>query len=90
MGVATGTSQAYASTTLRVDQPGKKLKLFLDIDGHRNSNGGFDTDMLELQKDFLLEFLGQYLTEIHAPLIKVRSEKPQLNDVPPELIVQER
>jgi len=71
-------------------QPGRNRILFLDIDGHRNSSGVFDADMLELQKDFLLKFLGQYLTEIHAPLIKVRSEKPQLNDVPPELIVQER
>jgi hypothetical protein len=70
-------------------QPGKKRKLFLDIDGHRNGSGGFDADMLELQKDFLLEFLGQYLAEIHAPLINVRNEKPQLNDLPPELIVKE-
>ena len=70
-------------------QPGKTRKLFLDIDGHRNSSGGFDADMLELQKDFLLEFLGRYLTEIHAPLINVRNEKMQLNDLPPELIVKE-
>ena len=67
----------------------KKRKLFLDIDGHRNSSEGFDADMLELQKDFLLEFLGRYLTEIHAPLINLRNEKPQRNDLPPDLIVQD-
>src|SRR3972149_6969279 len=38
-------------------QPGKKRKLFLDIEGHRNSKGGFDADMLELQKEFLTDFL---------------------------------
>ena len=37
-------------------QPGRKRVLFLDIEGHRNSNGGFDADMLELQTDFLLGF----------------------------------
>lgn len=32
--------------------PGKRRKLFLDIEGHRNSNGGFDADMVELQERF--------------------------------------
>lgn len=74
---------------LKAYQPGKKQKLFLDFDGQRNSNGGFDADMLELQKDFLLQFLGRYLTEIRAPLINLLNQKPQENDLPPELIVEE-
>jgi hypothetical protein len=37
--------------------PGKKRVLYLDIDGHRTSEGGFDADMFELQDEFLLGFL---------------------------------
>lgn len=33
--------------------PGKPRQLYLDIEGHRNSEGGFDADMLELQTVFL-------------------------------------
>ena len=70
-------------------RPGKKRKLYLDIEGHRTSEGGFDADMLELQKDFLLGFLGLYLSEIHCPLISVTNSEPQENDIPPEMIIRE-
>jgi hypothetical protein len=66
--------------------PGKRRVLYLDIDGHRTSEGGFDTDMLELQSEFLLGFLGPYLSEIHAPLMNVINPKPQENELPPALI----
>ena len=33
-----------------------KTILYLDIEGHRNSAGGYDQDMMELQKDFILGF----------------------------------
>ena len=32
-------------------EPGKPRTLCLDIDGHRNAQGRFDADMLELQRD---------------------------------------
>src|SRR5262245_22629465 len=32
----------------QLQYPGKRRLLYLDIDGHRNSEGGFDADMLEL------------------------------------------
>ncbi|MFC1761154.1 hypothetical protein ACFL6U_03640 [Planctomycetota bacterium] len=67
--------------------PGKKRNLFLDIEGHRNKQGGFDADMLELQKEFLLGFLSPYLSEIHSPLGDTRNPMPQENDIPPELIL---
>ena len=41
---------------------------FLDIEGHRNEQGSFDSEMLELQEHFLVGFLGQFLSEIHCPL----------------------
>jgi hypothetical protein len=71
-------------------QPGKKRKLFLDIEGHRTSKGGFDSDMYELQEKFLLDFLGQFLSEVHAPLISLKNPKPQSDDIPPALIIQDR
>lgn len=50
------------------DSPNQQRILFLDIDGHRNEQGGFDHDMLELQMHFLTGFLMSYLSEINMPL----------------------
>jgi hypothetical protein len=71
-------------------QPGRKRQLYLDIEGHRNDQGGFDADMLELQKDFLLGFLGRYLSEIHAPLFSATNPNDQVNDIPPALEIQQK
>ena len=68
-------------------RPGKSRKLFLDIEGHRIEKGGFDADMLELQKEFLLGFLSTFLSEIHCPLFDETNLKPQENDIPPTLIL---
>jgi hypothetical protein len=70
--------------------PDKPRLLFLDIDGHRNNEGGFDPDMYELQKEFLLGFLGKYLTEISCPLVRIKNNKPQDNDVPESLAIDEQ
>lgn len=56
--------------------------LYLDIEGHRNLKGGFDDDMFELQKEFMLGFLMCYFTEINIPLGKFVNKKCQLNEVP--------
>jgi len=69
-------------------QPGKKRNLFLDIEGHRNSKGDFDADMLELQENFLPGFLAQFLAKIHCPLFRATNPKPQENEIPSELIIQ--
>ena len=66
-------------------EPGKPRTLYLDIDGHRNAQGRFDADMLELQKGFGLTFLLPFLTEVHFPLISDRNKNPQRNDVPERL-----
>lgn len=62
--------------------PDKARVLYLDIDDHRNEAGGFDADMLELQKDFCIGFLLPYLTEIHMPLGSFGNAKGQENQVP--------
>lgn len=55
------------STQIRY--PGRDRVLCVDIDGHKNSEGGFDRDMFELQKDFGIGFLGKYFAEIHFPSV---------------------
>ena len=61
----------------------------MDIEGHRNDEGGYNRDMFELQRDFLLGFLMPYLTECSVPLIgKVRNRSPQRNDVPERLEIR--
>jgi hypothetical protein len=65
--------------------PGAKRSLFLEIDGHRNSNGGFDDDMLDLQSKFMHEFLLQFLTRAVTPLAEFENPKPQNNIIPEEL-----
>ena len=62
--------------------PGKRRLLYLDIDGHKNSAGGWDHDMLELQQEFVIGFLSPYLSEAHVPLISVSNPNPQRGDVP--------
>ena len=69
--------------------PGKKRILYLDIEGHRNSDGSFDNDMFELQDEFLLGFLSPYLSEIHCPIFNAANPKSQENDLPPSLIVKD-
>jgi hypothetical protein len=71
---------------LAVEQyPGRARLLYLDIDGHQNSAGGFDHDMYELQTHFVLGHLMQFLTEAHVPLAHVRNPGQQSDEVPEEL-----
>ena len=65
--------------------PGTPRWLYLDIEGHRNEQGGFDPDMLELQKEFLAGFLMPFLTKASCPLIQLQNPKSQRNDVPEAL-----
>lgn len=62
--------------------PGTRRMLFMDIEGHRNSVGGYDNDMVELMKKFALEFLGRFVSEIKTPLFHVGNPNPQENDLP--------
>ena len=69
--------------------PGKKRILFLDIDGHRNSDGVFDRDMFELQSKYILSFLAPYLSEIYLPLGHMKNNNLQNNDVPDKVLIQD-
>lgn len=69
----------------QVKCPNMDRILYVDIDGHKNSKGGYDRDMFELQRDFGIGFLGKFFTEVHFPLIDFENPKPQCNDIPAKL-----
>jgi hypothetical protein len=71
------------------EQPGRPRTLYLDIEGHRNTEGGFDGDMFELQKEFILGYLSRWLSEIHIPLFADSAvQMPgQEEDVPEKLLI---
>ena len=62
----------------------------MDIDSHRNSENGFDKDMMELQKDFCLGFLLQFFEEINLPLGKFKNCNSQNNNIPERLEIVNR
>lgn len=65
--------------------PNMDRVLYVDIDGHRNEEGGFDADMLELQKEYGIGFLLQFVKEINFPLACVKNHNEQNNDIPEKL-----
>lgn len=67
--------------------PNQKRILYLDIEGHRNNAGGYDRDMLELQKEFMLDFLLPYLSVAHLPLCSVENTKLQESELFEDLAI---
>lgn len=63
-------------------EPGRPRWLFPDIEGHRDKAGGFEHDMWELQRHFVLGPLFRYLKHAYTPLLDVANPKAQRNDVP--------
>jgi hypothetical protein len=68
--------------------PNQRRALFLDIEGHRNDQGDFDSDMVELQEHFLVGLLGQFLSEIHCPLVSMTRDSGQNNEIPGRLDIR--
>lgn len=62
--------------------------VYLDIAGHIDELGRFDEEMVELQQEFLISAMGQYLTAIDMPLVSVVNPDLQSNDVPDSLGIQ--
>ncbi|MER7211914.1 HNH endonuclease [Streptosporangium sp. NPDC000239] len=67
--------------------PGAPRLLYFDVQGHRNDAGGYDHDSLEIMKQFFLEYLMSYLTEISTPLYRAKNGSKQRNDIPDELAI---
>lgn len=70
-------------------QPGKRRVLFLDVEGHRNSAGGYDADAFEIMKEFITGFLGPWLSEMHTPLVDATRTDAQREDLPQTLFTIE-
>ncbi len=68
--------------TAQKNEPNKRRRFYLDIDGHKNKDGGYDHDMFELQRNFLLSFLIEYFTEINLPFGKFVNKNAQNNLIP--------
>lgn len=68
--------------------PGKPRHLYLDIDGHRNDQGGYDADMFELQRDYVLGSLMPFLSQAGLPLLGVVKNAKQRNDLPERLEIR--
>jgi hypothetical protein len=62
--------------------PGKPRALIIDVQGHRNADGGFDRDAWELMSEFIPNVLFPYLTEVSTPLLRARNRNRQREDVP--------
>ena len=84
------TAQTLFELVQRAEQqrPGMERRLYLDIDGHKNSEGGFDSDMMEIQTKFLPQVLSHHLSEFSTPLGHFANSRPQGNDIPPALVIQ--
>ena len=67
--------------------PNQNRVLFLDIEGHRNKKGGFDHDMFELQKEFMIGFLCPFLAEVYMPFGHLINPRLQDNDLPEKFSV---
>ncbi len=88
-GFEVAARQLYDIVRQAADEwPDKPRILYVDIEGHRTSAGGFDHDMSELQQSFIPQLLMPYLSEVHMPLLHARNESPQRNDLPPEFTIQ--
>ncbi|MER8047828.1 hypothetical protein [Streptomyces sp. NPDC094032] len=68
------------------ESPGAPRRLYLDIQGHRNSAGGYDRDAIELMHDFGIGHLLRFLTELSTPLLRVRNDH-QCDDLPDFLVI---
>ena len=70
--------------------PNRRRVFYIEIDGHLNEEGGWDHDMWELQRYFLLGFMGQFLSEVHTPCWSVTNKRCQRNDLSERLEIMTR
>lgn len=83
----TAASKIYKSIyRIQEQNPDKERTLIVEIEGHRNDQGGYDNDMFELQYEFLLKNMMQYLHALHIPLASLTNNKKQ-KDLPSDCLV---
>ena len=66
---------------------GRPRHLHLEIEGHTNAAGGFDQEMLKLQRDFVCGALLPYLTRASTPLLEAKNPGAQTEVIPDDLLI---
>jgi hypothetical protein len=66
-------------------KPNTPRILYFDVQGHRNSQNGYDRDSWEMIRHFLPEIALPYLTELHTPMYSAKNPQRQDNEVPAEM-----
>ncbi|MFJ2907397.1 hypothetical protein [Streptomyces sp. NPDC087212] len=68
-------------------RPGAPRFLHFDVQGHRNSENGYDRDSWEMINNFLPKEALPYLTELSTPMYTAKNPRRQDNRVPEEMRV---
>jgi hypothetical protein len=66
--------------------PGQPRHLYFDVEGHRNTKGGYDGEAMDVF-EFIIKYLAGWLTEFPGPLSRYRNDD-QREDVPERLVTQ--
>jgi len=70
---------AYASDEINADAD--TLDLYIDIEDHRNEEGGFTEDMFLVQKQILMQIIPAFVNSVHFPLGTAKSKDTSLEEI---------
>lgn len=70
---------AYESDEM--DASPDNIDLYVDINGHRNEEGGFTADMFLIQKKLFVNIFPAFVDEIHFPLSEIETGDADLETV---------
>lgn len=61
---------------------------YLDIEGHKGEQKGYDADFFEFQQEFWFSTIAHFVTAFETPLLGgLMNPNPQRNDIPDELSI---
>ncbi|MHC3821521.1 HNH endonuclease signature motif containing protein [Streptomyces sp. DT9] len=69
------------------ERPNAPRILYFRVQGHRNSENGYDRDAWEMIRHFLPDVALPYLTELHTPMYMAKNPRRQDDRVPEEMRV---
>ena len=70
------------TATAQRKQPNKERILVVEVEGNKNSAGGFNKDIHELLMHFLPDMMIKHVKELVSPFGRVLNSTPQVNDFP--------
>ncbi len=61
---------------------------YLEIEGHKGEQKGYDSDFFEFQQEFWFATIAHFVTAFETPLVGgLMNPQPQRNDIPDELSI---